>query len=45
MSDRLFYLMEKYDCDIDEAFEYLERETNITILLVNIINPYGKVAH
>lgn len=45
MSDRIFEIMEKYDCDIDEALDYLERETNAVIFLSTMTNPYEQVTH
>ena len=45
MSDKLFEIMDKYDCDIDEALEYLEREANAVIFLSTMTNPYGQVTH
>ena len=45
MSDKLFEIMEKHNCTIDEALEYLDREVKVISFLFNEINPYGQVFH
>lgn len=45
MSDKLFEIMEKHNCTIDEALEYLDREVKTINFLFNEINPYGQVSH
>lgn len=45
MSDKLFEIMEKHNCTIDEALEYLDREAKVISFLFNEINPYGQVFH
>ena len=45
MSDKLFEIMEKHNCTIDEALEYLDREVKVISFLFNEINPYRQVFH
>ena len=45
MSDKLFEIMEKHNCTIDEALEHLDREVKAISFLFNEINPYGQVFH
>ena len=45
MSDKLFEIMEKHNCTIDEALEYLDQEVKVISFLFNEINPYGQVFH
>ena len=45
MSYKLFEIMEKHNCTIDEALEYLDREVKVINFLFNEINPYGQVSH
>lgn len=45
LHERIHEIMEKYDCDDDEALDILERKINTMVLLANMSNPYGKVIH
>ena len=43
--ERVHAIMEKHDCDVDEALDILEQKTNVMMLLCNIVNPYGRFVH